>query len=209
VIGVVGDVRTIDRQEEKLPAFYFPYGYVGMPSLVVAVRTTGQAETFGTVLRAQVREIDPDQPVYNLRTMDEFIANATAQQRLQASLLSIFSVVALVLVAVGIYGVVAYWVRQRIREIGVRMALGAAASDILKMVIAQGMRHVLFGLTLGLAGAFALTRLLGSSVFGVSANEPWPFVVVTVLVCGVALAACYLPAWRATKVDPSIALRIE
>lgn len=209
VTGVVGDVRTIDRQEEKLPAFYFPYGYIGMPSLVVAVRTTGQPETFATALRTQVRDIDPEQPIYNVRTMNEFVASATAQQRLQASLSSIFSVVALLLVAVGIYGVVAYWVRQRIREIGVRMALGAAATDILKMVIAQGMRHVLLGLILGLAGAFALTRVLGSSVFGLSANDPLPFVVVTLLVAGVAFAACYVPAWRATKVDPSIALRNE
>jgi putative ABC transport system permease protein len=209
VVGVVGDVRTIDRQEEKLPAFYLPYGYVGMPSLVVAVRTTGQPETFATAVRTQVHDIDPEQPVYNIRTMTEFIASATAQQRLQASLSLIFSVVALLLVAVGIYGVVAYWVRQRIREIGVRMALGAVAADILKLVIAQGMRHVLFGLILGLAGAFALTRLLGSSVFGLSANDPLPFVVVTLLVAGVALAACYLPAWRATRVDPSIALRNE
>jgi putative ABC transport system permease protein len=209
VVGVVGDVRTIDRQEEKLPAFYLPYGYVGMPSLVVAVRTTGQPETFATAVRTQVHDIDPEQPVYNIRTMTEFVASATAQQRLQASLSLIFSVVALLLVAVGIYGVVAYWVRQRIREIGVRMALGAVAADILKLVIAQGMRHVLFGLILGLAGAFALTRLLGSSVFGLSANDPLPFVVVTLLVAGVALAACYLPAWRATRVDPSIALRNE
>jgi putative ABC transport system permease protein len=209
VVGVVGDVRTIDRQEEKLPAFYLPYGYVGMPSLVVAVRTTGQPETFATAVRTQVHDIDPEQPVYNIRTMTEFVASATAQQRLQASLSLIFSVVALLLVAVGIYGVVAYWVRQRIREIGVRMALGAVAADILKLVIAQGMRHVLFGLILGLAGAFALTRLLGSSVFGLSANDPLPFVVVTLLVAGVALAACYLPAWRATRVNPSIALRNE
>jgi putative ABC transport system permease protein len=209
VVGVVGDVRTIDRQEEKLPAFYLPYGYVGMPSLVVAVRTTGQPETFATAVRTQVHDIDPEQPVYNIRTMTEFVASATAQQRLQASLSLIFSVVALLLVAVGIYGVVADWVRQRIREIGVRMALGAVAADILKLVIAQGMRHVLFGLILGLAGAFALTRLLGSSVFGLSANDPLPFVVVTLLVAGVALAACYLPAWRATRVDPSIALRNE
>jgi putative ABC transport system permease protein len=180
-----------------------------MPSLVVAVRTTGQPETFATAVRTQVHDIDPEQPVYNIRTMTEFIASATAQQRLQASLSLIFSVVALLLVAVGIYGVVAYWVRQRIREIGVRMALGAVAADILKLVIAQGMRHVLFGLILGLAGAFALTRLLGSSVFGLSANDPLPFVVVTLLVAGVALAACYLPAWRATRVDPSIALRNE
>ena len=209
VVGVVGDVRTIDRPEEKLPAFYLPYGYVAMPGLVVAVRTTGEAETFATALRSQVRQIDPEQPVYNLRTMDEFIANATAQQRLQASLSSLFSVVALLLVAVGIYGVVAYWVKQRIREIGVRMALGAAAADILKLVLAQGMRNVLVGLILGLAGAFALTRWLGSAVFGISGNDPLTFVVVTLLVSGVAFVACYLPARRATKVDPSTTLRNE
>jgi putative ABC transport system permease protein len=141
--------------------------------------------------------------------MDEFIANATAQQRLQASLSSLFSVVALLLVAVGIYGVVAYWVKQRIREIGVRMALGAAAADILKLVLAQGMRNVLLGLILGLAGAFALTRWLGSAVFGLSGNDPLTFVVVTLLVSGVAFVACYLPARRATKVDPSTTLRNE
>jgi len=209
VVGVVGDVRTIDRPEEKLPAFYLPYGYVAMPGLVVAVRTTGEAETFATALRSQVRQIDPEQPVYNVRTMDEFIANATAQQRLQASLSSLFSVVALLLVAVGIYGVVVYWVKQRLREIGVRMALGAAAVDILKLVLAQGMRNVLVGLILGLAGAFALTRWLGSAVFGISGNDPLTFVVVTLLVSGVAFVACYLPARRATKVDPSTTLRNE
>jgi len=209
VVGVVGDVRTIDRQEDKLPAFYFPYGYIGMPGLVLAVRTTGQPETFATVLRAQVREIDPEQPVYNIRTMSEFITSATAQQRFQASLSSIFSVVALMLVAVGIYGVVAYWVRQRIREIGVRMALGAGASDILKMVMVQGMRQVLLGLVLGLAGALVLTRWVGRSVFGISANDPFTFAVVTLLVFGVSFVACYLPARRATRVNPLIALRNE
>ena len=209
VVGIVGDVRTIDRQEEKLPAFYLPYGYIGMPGLVVAIRTTGQPETFATALRSQVLQIDAEQPVYNIRTMSEFIANATAQQRLQASLSSIFSVVALLLVAVGIYGVVAYWVKQRRREIGVRMALGAGAIDILKMVIGQGMRHVLLGLILGLAGSFALTRWMGSSVFGLSANDPITFLIVALLVFGVAFVACYLPAWRATKVDPSTALRSE
>jgi putative ABC transport system permease protein len=209
VVGIVGDVRTVDRQEEKLPAFYIPYGYLGMPGLVVAVRTTGQPDTFVATLRSQVRELDAEQPVYNIRTMNEFIANATAQQRLQASLSSIFSVVALLLVAVGIYGVVAYWVKQRGREISVRMALGAGAADILKMVIVQGMRHVLLGLILGLIGAFALTRWMGSSVFGLSANDPITFVMVALLVFGVAFVACYLPAWRATKVNPSTALRNE
>lgn len=209
VVGIVGDVRTIDRQEEKLPAFYLPYGYIGMPGLVVTVRTNGQPETFPTVLRAQVRQIDSDQPVYNIRTMSEFIANATAQQRLQASLSSIFSIVALLLVGVGIYGVVGYWVKQRRREIGVRMALGAGAADILKMVIVQGMQHVLLGLILGLVGSFALTRWVGSAVFGLSANDPITFVMVALLVFGVAFVACYLPAWRATKVNPSTALRNE
>lgn len=209
VVGIVGDVRTIDRQEEKLPAFYLPYGYIGMPGLVVAVRTSDQPETFATTMRAQVRQIDADQPVYNIRTMNEFIANATAQQRLQASLSSIFSVVALLLVAVGIYGMVAYWVKQRRREIGVRMALGAGASDILKMVILQGMRHVLLGLILGLAVSLALTRWMGSAVFGLSPRDPITFVMVALLVFGVAFVACYLPAWRATKVNPSTALRNE
>ena len=209
VVGIVGDVRTIDRQEDKLPAFYLPYAYIGMPGLVVAVRTTGQPETFTTTLRSQVRQLDAEQPVYNVRTMNEFIANATAQQRLQASLSSIFSVVALLLVAVGIYGVVVYWVRQRRREIGVRIALGAGAFDILKMVILQGMRNVVLGLILGLAGSFVLTRWIGSAVFGLGANDPITFVMVGLLVFGVAFVACYLPAWRATKVNPSTALRIE
>ena len=141
--------------------------------------------------------------------MDEFIASATAQQRLQASLSSIFSLVALVLVAVGIYGVVAYWVRQRRREIGVRIALGAGVTDILKMVIVQGMRNVLLGLILGLVGSFVLTRWIGSSVFGLSVNDPFTFVTVALLVFTVAFVACYLPAWRATKVSPSTALRNE
>ena len=209
VVGIVGDVRIIDRQEEQLPAFYLPYGYIGMPGLVVAVRTVGPPETFTTALRNQVRQIDAEQPVYNVRTMDQFIANATAQQRLQASLSSIFSVVALLLVAVGIYGVVAYWVRQRRREIGVRIALGAGVTDILKMVILQGMRNVLLGLIFGLIGSFALTRWIGSSVFGLSVNDPFTFVLVALLVFGVAFVACYIPAWRATKVSPSTALRNE
>ena len=207
VVGVVGDVRTIDRQEEKLPAFYLPYGYVGMPGLVVAVRTTGRPETFATALGTEVRQIDAEQPVYNIRTMDDFVASATAQERLQASLSSIFSVVALVLVAVGIYGVVAYWVKQRRREIGLRMALGASGTDILKLVIGQGMGYVLLGLVLGLTGSFALTRWMGNAVFGISVNDTLTFIVVAVLVFAVALATCYFPALRAMKVNPSTALR--
>ena len=149
VVGVVGDIRNIDPQQDALPAFYFPYGYIGMPGLVVIARTTGQPEQFAKAIRTQVTQIDADQPVYNVRTMNEIVANATAQHRFQATLLSLFGIVALLLVAVGLYGIVAHVVRQRKREIGVMIALGASAQEVLKVVIKQGMRDVVLGLILG------------------------------------------------------------
>lgn len=211
VVGIVGDVRTINSQQDAAPAFYFPYGYVGMPGMVVVVRTNGQPETFATALRAEVSQIDRDQPVYNARTMNEIIARATSQQRFQAILSSTFAIVALLLVAVGIYSVMAYTVRQRHREIGVRMAVGASTPKILMMVIGQGMRNVLLGLALGLVGSLALTRLIGSSVFGLTtpATDLRIYLLVALLLVAVAFIACYLPAWRATKINPSLALRGE
>jgi putative ABC transport system permease protein len=209
VIGVVGDVSNVDPQQEALPAFYFPYGYISMPGLVVVVRTAGQPEDFAKALREQVSQIDPDQPVYNVRTMNEIVASATAQQRFQAVLLSLFGMVALLLVAVGVYGIVAHVIRQRTREIGVMMALGANTREILKTVIGQGMRNVLFGLILGLVGSFVLTRWLSSSIFGLTPNDPLTFITVALLLIVVSLLACYLPARRATKVDPSAVLRSE
>ena len=211
IIGVVGDVRALNSQQNASPAFYFPYGYIGMPGLVAVVRTSAQPETFAAPLRAEVRQIDGEQPVYNMRTMKEIVAGATAQQRFQAVLSSLFAVVALVLVAIGIYSVVAYMVKQRRREIGVRMAIGANTNSILRMVIKQGMRNVLLGLVLGLVASLALTRFIGSSVFGLTttAADLRIYVVVALLLVGVALIACYLPAWRATKIDPSLALRNE
>ena len=211
VVGIVGDVHPLDPQQDALPAFYFPYGYIGMPSMVIVTRTATQPETLATTLRAQVRQLDNEQPVYNMRTVKEIVAAATAPQRFQALLSSFFAIVALLLVAIGVYSVVAYMVKQRRREIGVRMAVGASTQNILRMVIAQGMRNVLIGLALGLAVSLVVTRLLGSSVFGLTtmATDLRVYVVVALLLAGVAFIACYLPAWRATKVDPSLALRSE
>ena len=211
VVGVVGDVRTLNLEQSPAPAFYFPYGYIGMPGLVVMVRTAAQPETFAAPLRAEVRQLDSEQPVYNMRTMNEIVAVATAQQRFQAVLSSLFAIVALLLVAIGIYSVVAYMVKQRRREIGVRMAVGASTRNILRMVILQGMRNVLLGLVLGLAASLALTRLIGSSVFGLTttATDLRIYVLVALVLISVAFIACYLPAWRATKIDPSLALRSE
>lgn len=211
IVGVVGDVRPFKSQQDAQPAFYFPYGYIGMPGLVVVARTAGPPETFASALRGEVRRLDGEQPVYNMRTMNEIVAGATAPQRFQAVLSSLFAAIALLLVAVGIYSVVAYMVKQRGREIGVRMAVGASTQNILKMVIAQGMRNVLIGLALGLSGSLALTRLIGSSVFGLTttATDLRIYLFVALLLVGVAFIACYLPAWRATKIDPSRALRSE
>jgi len=207
VVGIVGDVRNLNPQQEVLPAFYFPYGYIGMPGLVVLIRTTTPPEGLATTLRAQVQQIDRDQPVYNVRTMDEILANATSQQRFQSILLNLFGLLALLLVAVGIYGVVSHVVRQRTREIGVRIALGARTGDILRMVVGQGMWHVLLGLILGLAGSFALTRWLSSSVVGLTPDDPLTFIVVVLLLLAVGLVACYIPARHVLKLDPSTVLR--
>ena len=209
VIGVVGDVRNVDPQKESLPAFYFPYGYIAMPGLVVVVRTATQPESFAKTLRTQVTRIDADQPVYNVRTMSEIVANATSQQRFQAVLLSLFGIVALLLVAVGVYAIVAHAIRQRTREIGVMMALGASTKKIFVMVIRQGMRDVLLGLILGLAGSFLLTRWLSSSIFGLTPNDPLTFIAVALMLILVSFVACYLPARRATRVDPLTVLRSE
>ena len=207
VVGVVGDVHNINPQQEALPAFYFPYGYVGMPGLVVLIRTSAEPESLATTLRAQVQQIDREQPVYNVRTMKDIIANATSQQRFQSILLNLFGLLALLLVASGIYGVVSHVVRERTREIGVRMALGAGTWDILKMVVGHGMWHVLLGLILGLAGSFALTRWLSGSVVGLNPNDPLTFILVALLLLAVGFVACFIPARQAIKVDPATVLR--
>jgi putative ABC transport system permease protein len=209
VVGVVGDVRILDKQQDALPAFYFPYGYIGMPGLVLVIRASGQPQSLANPLRAALRQLDAEQPVYNIRTMDDIVAGATSQQRFQATLSSLFAIVALLLVMIGIYSVMAYTVRQRRREIGVRIAVGATTWSILRMVILQGMRNVFIGLGLGLIASLVLTRFMGASVLEVTASDLPVYLIVASLLIGTALMACYLPAWRATKIDPASALRNE
>ena len=207
VVGVVGDVRTLDRQQDALPAFYFPYGYIGMPGLVMVIRTSTHPQSFPAPLRAALHQLDAEQPVYNIRTMDEIVAGARSQQRFQATLSSLFAILALLLVTIGIYSVMAYIVKQRRREIGIRIAVGATRWNILRMVIGQSMRNVFIGLGLGLIASLGLTRYLSGSMLNPTASDLPVYFAVALLLIGTALIACYLPAWRAAKIDPATTLR--
>jgi putative ABC transport system permease protein len=209
VIGVVGNVRNLSLDNEGRPAFYFANGHIGMPGLTVAVRAAAHPETLTAALRAQVSSLDRDLPVYNIRTMERIVSDAAGQPRFQTALLALFGVVALILAAVGLYGVMAYSVTERTHEIGVRMALGAQTSDVLKLIIKQGMTLTFVGVAMGLIAAFVLTRLLKSLLYGVSATDPLVFAIISLVLLSVALVACAIPARRAMKVDPGVALRYE
>src|SRR5215510_14176718 len=209
VIGVVGDVRSQSLEREAQPAFYVSYGHFSFPALTIVVRASAPPEALTAALRAQVYELDHDLPVYNLRPMEQIVSNAAGQPRFQTLLLGLFSAAALLLAAIGIYGVMAYTVIQRTHEIGVRMALGASTSDVLKLILRSGLKLALIGIVLGLVGAFAATRVLSSLLFNVSATDPVIFVIDALLLAIAALLACYIPARRATKVDPLVALRYE
>jgi putative ABC transport system permease protein len=206
IVGVVGDVRST-YQEEPRPAFYFAYSFVGMPSLAIAVHTRADAAAFIPAVRSVLRTIDAAQPIYNIRTMNQIVATATAQPRFQAVVLSLLAVAALVLAASGTYSMMAYAVRQQRQEIAVRIALGARSREILRMVIGQSLRYVVPGMAVGLAASFALTRLMASLLFRVSAIDGLTFTMIPAMLIGVSLAACYLPARQAARVSPLAALR--
>jgi ABC-type antimicrobial peptide transport system permease subunit len=158
-------------------------------------------------VRNAIWAVDKDQPVSNMNAMEDVVARALARQRFSMLLLAIFAGLALVLAAVGIYGVMSYSVAQQTREIGIRIALGAQRGDVLKMTVMQGLKLVAVGLVIGLAAAFVLTRVMASLLFGISATDPLTFLVISVVLLGVALLASYIPALRATRVDPMVALR--
>jgi predicted permease len=214
IVGVVEDTKNIGVDKPAGPELYFseqqviaPFG--GNPQMNFVVRTAGDPVRAAAAIRAAVRGLDPLLPVYGLQTMSDVVADSLVRPRFLSLLLASFSAIALLLAAVGIYGVMAYSVSQRTQEIGVRMALGAKTSDVLKMVLGQGTKLVALGIGIGLLGAFALTRLMATLLFEVSATDPVTFVAVVALLVVVALLACFIPARRATKVDPIIALRYE
>jgi putative ABC transport system permease protein len=216
VVGVVGDVRHRGLDLESKPEIYVPvyqplFSNRPVPplSLYVAVRTSGDAGALAASVRREVAAVDPEQPVANVRTMEERLAESVAQRRFNMTLLGIFACVALVLAGVGVYGVMAYAVARRTHEIGIRVALGARRGDVLRLVLRQGMWLALAGVAAGLVGAYAATRLMSGLLYGVSPTDPLTFAGVAALLAAVGLLACLVPARRATKVDPMVALRYE
>ena len=215
VVGVVNETKQRSLDESPPATVFVPVdqvaeelrGILRQPSFVL--RTTRDPLLMSTAVRSEMRQLDPSLPVRNLRSMEQLLSRSIAPQRFNLSLLSLFSGLGLLLAAVGIYGVMAYNVSQRTHEIGLRMALGAQARDVLKLVVKQGMALSMVGVAIGLVASFALTRLMKSLLFGVSATDPVTLGGVALLLAFVALLACYLPARRATKVDPLVALRYE
>ena len=210
IVGIVGDVRGFALDEPPEPTMYWPVAQIrSTPSLAIVIRTESDPAALAPAVRDAIRGIDQTQPIYDLQPLDQLVAKSLGQRRFTLMLMVLFGVIALVLSAIGIYGVMAFAVTQRTQEIGIRMALGASALDVLKMVVGSGMFLAAIGVAVGLIGAFALTRLMASLLFGVSPTDLVTFGLVTAALLMVALLACYIPARRATKVDPLVALRYE
>jgi putative ABC transport system permease protein len=207
VVGVVGDVKYMGLQRDLDSAYYLPYSQRAYTRIYLVVRTAADAAALAEPLRRELQTVDPGVTFDQVTTMQRALDNSIAQPRFDMLLLSAFAAVALALAAIGIYGVVAYSVAQRTREIGVRMALGAGQADVWAMVLKQAARLALAGIALGLAGAVSVTRLLQTLLFGTSATDPLTFAAVAVLLLGIALAAAFVPALRATRVAPMEALR--
>jgi predicted permease len=210
VLGVVGRVKMEGlSQDSKRVQGYFPFAQIPNGGMTVIIKAAGEPNQLIAAVRQQVKTIDPDQPIYAIRTMDDIRAESVAPERLNLTLLSIFAGIALILAIVGIFGVMSYSVTQRTHEIGIRMAIGAQPRDVFRMVLRQGMMLALIGVGFGLIGAFGLTRLMATMLFGVEPTDPATFAAIAALLTVVALVACYIPGRRATKVDPVVSLRYE
>ena len=212
IVGIAADVKRLSLRESPPPEMYVPYTQKIWPSLLamnVVVRTTEDPTSLATNLPAAVHSVDPDLPIADLRTLNSIVEDSMTVPRFAMLLLGAFGGLALVLAAVGMYGVISYNVTQRTQEIGIRMALGAQRSSVFQMVLGQGARLAAFGITIGIAAAFAATRLMRSFLYGVDAGDPLTFAAVAALLALIALLACYVPARRAMRVDPIVALRYE
>jgi putative ABC transport system permease protein len=211
VKGVVKDSAQSALDEGIQPEVYFALGQMAgrYRRMNLAVRTSVDPTSTVAAIQAAIREVDKDQPVYQIQTIDELMRDSVGTRRFALIILIMFATLALVLAVSGIYGVISYAVTQRTQEIGIRMALGASTKDVLRLVLGQFMRLTVVGVVLGLIGAYALTRLMTSLLFGVTATDTTTFVLVSITLSLVALVACLIPARRATRVDPLVALRYE
>jgi putative ABC transport system permease protein len=209
IVGVVGDVRQLGLDTPPASELYMPYRQWPSNEMSLVVRTKAEPSSLIPVIEKGVWSVDPDQPLTEIRTMDQWIAAEAAARRFVLQLIGAFALIALVLAAVGIYGVLSYWMRQRTHEIGIRMALGAQKQDVLRVVVGQGLKLALIGIVIGIFGALVLTRFLRTLLFEIQPTDPATFAVVAVLSTLVAVLACYIPARRAMRVDPMVALRYE
>jgi putative ABC transport system permease protein len=210
IVGIVGDVKQAGLANSVRIEHYAPHAQIQISNtMCLVVRTSSDPTALAAAIRRETQAIDPAQPVFNIKTMETVIAESVSDRRLNMVLLGVFSGLALLLAVIGIYSVMSYTVTQSTRELGIRMALGAQARDVLKLVVGQGVTLAAIGLVIGLIAAFALTRLMATLLFGVGATDPLTFAGVSALLIVVALLACVIPARRATKVDPMVALRHE
>jgi predicted permease len=209
IVGVVGRIKQDALDSDPRIAFYLPHSQYTTQAMNVVVRSGVAPAALTSAIKKEIRELDPDLPIYNVRTMDDRVQESLARRRFAMTMLALFAFLAFALATIGIYGVMAYMVNQGTREIGIRLALGATQSNILRLVVRQGMTLALTGLGIGLAGAFALTRLMRSLLFGVRSTDPITFVAIAALLSAIALVASYIPARRAARIDPMVSLRCE